>query len=91
MAEERKTARHRVMLEDRERCNIAGVTDVVSFDEECVIAETDCGTIVVKGRELRVSSLSVDSGNIDIDGEIDGVTYDNPGKSRGSLFGRVFK
>ena len=44
---------HRILLEERSRLTITGVTDVLSFDEESVTAETDLGTLTVRAAAAR--------------------------------------
>jgi len=98
------TAKHRLVVEKRESVAITGVMDVISFDEEQVICETDLGVLILRGAGLHVSNLNLDSGLLDIFGEIEGITYEGPpqaqipgvkGKSAGrgkpSVFGRIFK
>jgi len=95
MAEEKKAAsRHRVVLEQRENISITGVLDVVSFDEACIVADTEQGTIVVKGSGLHISVLNLENGRVDMDGHIDSIAYDAPGhraKSKGSFLSQLFR
>ena len=62
---------HRILLEERSRLTITGVTDVLSFDEESVTAETDLGTLTVRGEGLHISRLDLDEGLLRIEGSID--------------------
>ena len=95
MTETKKApSRHGVTLEHRERATITGVLDVVSFDESSVVADTEQGVIVVRGENLHMNVLSLDAGQIDLDGTIDSLTYDQPGargKGRSSLLSRLFR
>jgi len=95
MVEARKApSRHRITLEHRERATITGVLDVVSFDEACIIADTEQGIVVVRGEKLHVSVLNLESGQIDLDGSIDSLTYDEPGhraKGKSAFFTKLFR
>ncbi len=94
MPEERKPfGTHKVTLENRERLTVTGVTDVVSFDEECVVCETGMGMLVFKGGGMKVSSLSVGSGDLTITGSVDSMVYETglSRKTKGSMFGKIFK
>lgn len=97
MTDDRKsTLKHKILIEQREKLSVTGVTDVISFDEECVVAETDFGVIIFKGVNLHVNNLNVDSGELSLDGEIDSVNYEDTaragsGKGRKSFFGKIFK
>ena len=93
--EERKrsTSRHSLQIDRREKVNVSGMIDVISFDEESVISETEMGIIIIRGVNLHVNKISLDSGELSVSGEIDSVTYENPsGQAKAkSLLGRLFK
>lgn len=85
---------HKCMLTNRRTCNITGVCDVLSFDEKEVILETDQGMLMLRGEDLHVSRLTLDKGEIDIDGKVDSVTYSEMagyGSKGESLLSRLFK
>jgi len=82
-----------IVLENREKLNITGVLDVLSFDDQIVILETELGLLTVKGENLRINKLSLDSSEVIIDGEINQLSYsekDNIEKSGGFL-NKIFK
>jgi sporulation protein YabP len=92
MAETRSAAsKHAVHMEDRGALTITGVTDVASFDETEITAETTAGSLVVKGRNLRVSKLNLGTGDLGVDGEITGLAYGVGGKAKTPLMSRLFK
>ena len=84
---------HRILLEERSRLTITGVTDVLSFDEESVTAETDLGTLTVRGEGLHISRLDLNEGLLRIEGSIDAADYGRGERQPGGgfLFGRIFK
>ena len=85
---------HKLILNNRRCGNLTGVSDVLSFDENEIILETDQGMLMMKGKELHVSRLMLDKGEVDIDGRIDSVTYSEQGsrtERTESLLGRRFK
>jgi len=91
-----KTSKHRLVVDQRESIAISGVVDVISFDEEQVVCETDIGVMILRGTNLHVSNLNLDNGSLDIFGRLEGIAYEDtggPGKSgrKGSLFGKIFK
>lgn len=92
--EERKRApmRHSIAIDKRENVIVAGVLDVISFDEESVIAETELGVVVIKGANLHVKRINLENGELLVMGEIDGISYENAsgGKAK-SIVGRLFK
>lgn len=89
----RAPSRHSLQIDRRENITVAGVMDVISFDEESVIAETEMGIIIIKGANLHVKRINLESGELIVSGEIDGIAYENAGggaKAK-SLIGRLFK
>ena len=89
----RSTSRHSLQIDRREKVNVSGMIDVISFDEESVIGETEMGIIIIRGVNLHVNKISLDSGELSIVGEIDSITYENPGgpaKAK-SILGKLFK
>ena len=80
-----------LILENREKLTITGVVDVLSFDDQI---ETQLGLLTIKGEELRINKLSLDSSEVIIDGEIFNLGYSEAGmnkKSSGSILGKIFK
>ena len=85
---------HKLILNNRRTCNLTGITDVLSFDENEIILETEQGMLMIKGNELHVNRLMLDKGEVDVDGRIDSFTYSEQAgmASKGeSLFARLFK
>ena len=82
-----------IILENREKLSLTGVSDVVSFDEQLVILETDLGLLTVKGNNLRITKLSIDTSEVIIEGDIISMSYSekNMDKKNGSLLGKLFK
>lgn len=82
-----------LILENREKLNITGVLDVLSFDDQMVIVETELGLLTVKGDNLRINKLSTDTEEVTIEGKIINLAYSEKttvGKE-GSLFSKIFK
>ena len=66
---------HTVHMEDRKKVEFTGITDVISFEPVKVMLESDYGVIVIKGDALHVNKLSVEKGELDVDGRIDSIVY----------------
>ena len=74
--EELKTAKaHKVLLANRKSANFSGVLDVLSFDVNEILLETEQGMLLIKGNDLHVNRLSLEQGEVDVTGKIDGLTY----------------
>ena len=94
MPEEKKTISlpHNLVLEDRRTLMVSGVSDVDSFDEQAVIVFTEMGELTVRGEQLHINKLSVDTGELSIEGKISSLTYtDDTPKQGGGFFSRVFR
>jgi sporulation protein YabP len=85
---------HKIVMTDRNICNISGVCDVLSFDVAEILLETEQGMLMLKGNDLHVSRLMLDKGEVDVDGKIDSLTYSENtgyGGKGESLLSRLFK
>ncbi|MBR6401027.1 MAG: sporulation protein YabP [Firmicutes bacterium] len=90
MPEETAKQAHTITMQSRKKAALTGVTDVLSFDEECVVADTADGAIVLKGRELHISTLELEKGILILDGVFTSFCYEqSPAKT--SVFARIFK
>ena len=95
--EERKVVANSVIqniiLENRGKLSISGVLDVLSFDDQVVILETDLGLLTVKGENLRINKLSIDTSEVIIEGDISALTYSDKemDKKTSSFLGKIFK
>jgi len=92
MAYEMKTAArsaHHVILEDRERLSVSGVADVASFDENEIVMLTDKGSLVVRGSGLKIGKLSIEGGDLAVEGLITDLSYEET-KPSSSLWSRLF-
>ena len=85
---------HKLILNNRRTCNLTGVNDVLSFDEKEIILETEQGMLMIKGNDLHVNRLTLDKGEVDLDGRIDSFTYSEQSGVAGkgeSFLSRLFK
>ena len=83
-----------LILENREKLSISGVLDVLSFDDQIVILETELGLLTVKGENLRINKLSLDTAEVIVDGEIYNLGYsekDMEKKSGGGILNKIFR
>ena len=83
---------HNLILEGRSKLSVSGVTDVDRFDENTVLLYTSMGELTVSGTDLHVNDLSVESGEMNIEGEINSIVYGDPDRhSPLSFLGRIFR
>ena len=72
---------HRLQLVGREQLTVTGVTEVVSFEENAVVLHTSQGTLIVQGRELKLKTLSLEGGQVAVDGHVAALIYEEPRQS----------
>lgn len=80
---------HKLQLNERQQLTMNGVTEVVSFDDSAVVLQTSLGTLIVQGQELQLKTLSLEGGQVAVDGHITALIYEEPrtGGWRQRLFG----
>ncbi len=83
-----------IVLENREKLSLTGIKDVFSFDDQIIIIETELGILTIKGDNLRINKLSIDTSDFIVDGKIDSLSYSNSNinnKKENKLFSKIFK
>ena len=81
---------HRLELKGRQRLLVSGVEDVERFDENCIVMSTCVGVLIVNGEDLHIGKLSLEGGELHVDGKIDAMMYEEQSAPRTSLLGRLF-
>lgn len=95
--DERKTMNtgviQNLILENRGKLSISGVLDVLSFDDQVVMVETELGLLTIKGENIRINKLSIDTSEVIVEGEISYLAYSDKDteKSKGSIISKIFK
>lgn len=80
---------HRLSLSERKKLTMTGVTEVVSFDETAVVLQTELGTLIIQGSDLHLKTLSLEGGQVEVDGSIVSLSYEEP-RSERSWLHRLF-
>ena len=81
---------HRVELSGRDHMVVSGVEDVERFDETGIVMSTTGGALVVTGEDLHIGKLSLDGGELHVDGRIDSLSYEEESRPSGGLLARLF-
>ena len=81
---------HKLTLNERRQLTMTGVTEVVSFNETVVVLHTSLGTLLIQGRDLKLKTLSLDGGQVAVDGIVTALSYEEP-RQRGSWVSNLFK
>ena len=92
--EDKMRVSHRMMIDNREKGSLTGILDVISFDETMIVLDTDMGLLTIKGKDLHVSRLTLEKGEIDLEGNMYSFLYssnESYRKSGQSLLARLFK
>lgn len=80
---------HKLQLSERQKLTMTGVTEVVSFDENAVVLQTPLGTLLIQGQGLQLKTLSLEGGQVAVDGTVTSLTYEEPRQD--GLFRRLFR
>ena len=89
-----KSVSHKLTLQNRGSVMLTGVKDVVAFDENQVVLDTELGLLTIKGKNLHMNRLTLEKGEADLEGQIDSLAYssnESLHKSGESLFNRLFR
>lgn len=82
---------HHLSLEDRERLTVSGVEEVESFDESTIVMNTALGVLVVRGEDLHIEKLSLDGGDLKVEGTVESLTYEADRRERGGFLSRLLR
>lgn len=69
---------HRVVLDQRKKLTVTGVTEVISFEEDGAVLKTAQGTLIIHGQQLKLKTLSLDGGQVDVTGTVTALVYEEP-------------
>lgn len=92
MTEEKKTVKmpHSLILENRTSFTATGVSNVDSFDEQTIVAYTDLGELIIRGKDLQISRLNIETGELILTGQVSSLNYEEV-KPSGGLFSKLFR
>ena len=93
MEEKIQMGSHKLTLQNRGSVMLTGVKDVVAFDENQVVLDTELGLLTIKGKNLHMNRLTLEKGEADLEGQIDSLAYSSNEslQSGESLFNRLFR
>lgn len=79
---------HNVSIADRKSVSLSGVSDVMSFDEGQVTLSTSLGVLTIEGSGMHIQKMNIASGEMVIDGEINGMMYIDKSARKSGLFSK---
>lgn len=80
---------HSVVIDNRRKMSLTGVSEVAEFSESLVELKTCMGGLVIKGKGLNINKLNTDTGELNVNGEIISVQY--TAKKKDGMFAGLFK
>lgn len=92
MEEKKNLKPHSITWQERMQGRITGVKDVFSFDETSVVLETEQGRLTIKGKDLHISRLMLEQGEVEMEGQPESIQYSGSSSvEKGSLLRRLFR
>ena len=93
MSEEKKSAKlpHNLILKGRKDLSISGVLDVDSFDELTIVAYTELGKLTINGQSLHINKIDLESGDLELEGNIASLEYLEDKAAEKGFFARLFR
>ena len=84
---------HNVVLVNKKQMTVSGVVRVENFNESVIVIMTDYGQMTIEGAGLHISRLSLETGDMNIDGDVAGLFYsgDSVDRKSSNLFSKIFK
>lgn len=82
---------HSVIMEDRRNLSVTGVTDIDSFDEQTIIANTDLGELTIRGWNLHITRLNLEQTELLVEGDISSLTYTDIRPQAKGFFAKVLR
>lgn len=88
----RVTDSHKLIMTERKQVELTGVTEVISFDNQQIELETVAGAVTFGGEELRVKRLTLEKGEVELEGHIREIVYHESRKGKaGNMLSRLFR
>lgn len=94
MEEKQVLSSHKLVMQNRQNMSVTGVLDVIAFDLKEILLETSQGMLTIKGNDLHINRLSVEKGDLDVEGKVDALLYSDvmsPKMAGENLLHRFFK
>lgn len=89
--EKKSMGAHNLILEERGSLTVTGVEDIDSFDDQTVVIYTGLGELTVRGNQLHIERIDLQAGELELQGQVDALTYSDQPAARGGFFARIFR
>lgn len=91
MEEKQLLENHKIAIQSRKQSQFTGVREVISFDAKEVVLDTAMGILIIRGEDLFIRRLTVEKGEVDLDGQVDSLVYSGKSGKQDSLLKRLFR
>ena len=85
--EERIMKNHKIALYNRGTGVVSGVREVISFDPLEIVLDTEQGILMIHGEDLHVTKLTVEKGEVELEGTVDSMIYSENDSGGGTKAG----
>ena len=82
---------HNITIENRRKITIAGVKDIESFNESDIVVITHSGGLRIKGKGLEISRISVESGELEMAGQVSCLQYSDHDRTPNNIITKLFR
>ncbi len=90
--EDKNFKEQNIVIQNREKTVVTGVDDILSFDDELVIVQTDLGLLTIKGEDLKMNKLNLDNNELIIEGKTSAIAYsDATQNKKQGIMNKLFK
>ena len=91
--EEHIKRNHKFEMTNRENLKLTGIKDVISFDANEILMDTEQGLMMIRGEELHIRRITVEKGEAEVDGRVNSINYSekNQSKNEESILARLFR
>ena len=89
--EKKSMGAHNLILEERGSLTVTGVEDIDSFDDQTVVIYSGLGKLTVRGNQLHIERIDLQAGELELQGQVDALTYADQPAVRGGFFARIFR
>jgi len=78
-------------MENRRKIVLTGVKDVESFNENDIVVITHSGGLKIRGRNLEIGKVSVETGDLEMTGDITSLHYSNVDRTPNNIITKLFR
>ncbi|OGO86262.1 MAG: sporulation protein YabP [Clostridiales bacterium GWD2_32_59] len=74
--------KHSISIENRQKFSANGIVEVITFEEKNIVIDTKQGRLIIKGNNLHIDKLNLETSDIELAGQINSLNYDSSSEKR---------